>query len=170
MSIPPRADLTAAPVAGTDATGVLPAAPLSVGAGDPATPLVRLRRLGIRVCVLYTAVTVTSSVLALTQGQETDTHLHLLARLVFVLIGLGAFELVDALRRRYAGAPVWLVAVAGYLVAMVAILSGLWVFAATGGELHPDAYRDAFWNFTAVGLVVIVVIALRDGVRSRRRR
>ena len=170
MSIPPRADLTAAPVAGTDATGVLPAAPLSVGAGDPATPLVRLRRLGIRVCVLYTAVTVTSSVLALTQGQETDPHLHLLARLVFVLIGLGAFELVDALRRRYVGAPVWLVAVAGYLVAMVAILSGLWVFAATGGELHPDAYRDAFWNFTAVGLVVIVVFAVRDAVRSRRRR
>ena len=170
MSIPPRADLTAAPVAGTDATGAVPAAPRSVGAGDPATPLVRLRRLGIRVCVLYTAVTVTSSVLALTQGQETDTHLHLLARLVFVLIGLGAFELVDALRRRYAGAPVWLVAVAGYLVAIVAILSGLWVFAATGGELHPDAYRDAFWNFTAVGLVVIVVFAVRDAVRSRRRR
>lgn len=120
--------------------------------------------------MLYTVLTVTSSVLALTQGQETDTHLHLLARLVFVLIGLGAFELVDALRRRYAGAPAWLVAVAGYLVAIVAILAGLWVFAATGGELHPNAYRDAFWNFTAVGLGVILVFAVRDRVRSRRRR
>ncbi|TVP68720.1 MAG: hypothetical protein EA340_08325 [Nitriliruptor sp.] len=134
------------------------------------TPLARLRRFGLRVCVLYTALTVTSSVLALAQGQESDTHVHLLARLAFVLIGLGAFEVVDGLRRRYATAPVWLVAVAGYLVAIVAILVGLWLFAATGGELHPNAYRDAFWNFTAVGLVVIVVFAVRDAIRARRRR
>ena len=130
----------------------------------------RLRRFGVRVCVLYTLLTLTSSVLALYSGQETDTHLHLLARLVFVLIGLGAVEVVDGLRRRYASARTWLLAVAGYLVAIAAIMAGLWVFAATGGELHPDAYRDAFLNFTAVGLLVVVVFAVRDAVRSRRQR
>ncbi len=134
------------------------------------TPLRRLGRFAVRVCVLYTVLTVTSSVLAVVQGQETDTHVHLLARLAFVLIGLGAFELVDELRRRATHAPRWLLAVAGYLVAVVAIMAGLWVFAATGGELHPNAYRDAFWNFTAVGLVVVVAVAVRDLIAARRRR
>lgn len=133
------------------------------------TGVAQLRRFGVRVCVLYTLLTLTSSALALASGQETDTHVHLLARLVFVLIGLGAVEVVDALRRRYLAAPGWLLAVAGYLVAVVAIMTGLWVFAATGGELHPDAYRDAFLNFTAVGLLVVVVFVVRDAIRARRR-
>ncbi|WP_462418372.1 DUF6608 family protein [Kytococcus sp. Marseille-QA3725] len=33
-------------------------------------------------------------------------------------------------------------------------------------ELHPDAYRDIFLNFTAVAVVVMVVLA----VLERRRR
>ncbi len=128
----------------------------------------RLRRFGVRVCVLYTLLTVTSSGWALSAGQDTDTHLHLLARLVFVCIGLGAVELVQAVRRRSPGSSGWLVGTVGYLVAVAAILTGLWVFAATGGDLHPDAYRDAFWNFTAVGVGVVAVLAIRDRVRARR--
>ena len=170
MSTRPHTDLAAVPVDGPGDPAATSDARRSAWGAEPVTPLARLRRFGVRVCVLYTVLTVTSSVLALAQGQETDTHVHLLARLAFVLIGLGAFELVDGLRRRYAGAPLWLVAAAGYLVALVAIMVGLWVFAATGGELHPNAYRDAFWNFTAVGLGVILVFAVRDRVRSRRRR
>ena len=133
------------------------------------TAAARWRRFAVRACVLYTVLTVVSSSLALATGQETDTHVHLLVRLVFVLIGLGAFEAVDALRRRYPGAPSWSLALAGYLVAVLAILVGLRVFAATGGDLHPNAYRDAFLNFTAVGVGVIAVVAVRDAVRSRRR-
>ena len=170
MSTRPHTDLAAAPVGGDGEPAATSAAGRTARGAGPATPLARLLRFGLRACVLYTVLTVASSVLALAQGQETDTHVHLLARLAFVLIGLGAFELVDGLRRRYATAPVWLVAAAGYVVAIVAIMVGLWVFAATGGELHPNAYRDAFWNFSAVGLVVIVAFAVRDAIRSRRRR
>ncbi len=170
MSTRPQTELAAVPVGGPEDPAATSEARRTAWGAGPVTPLARIRRFGVRVCVLYTVLTVTSSVLALAQGQETDTHVHLLARLAFVLIGLGAFELVDGLRRRYAGAPLWLVAAAGYLVALVAIMVGLWVFAATGGELHPNAYRDAFWNFTAVGLGVILVFAVRDRVRSRRRR
>ena len=119
--------------------------------------------------MLYTVLTLLSSGLALARGQETDSHVHLLARLVFVLLGLGAFELVDGLRRRYPDAPLWLLGVVGYLAALMAVLAGLWVFGLTGGELHPDAYRDAFLNFTAVGLGLIVAFAIRDRVRARSR-
>lgn len=170
MSTRPHTGIAAGSLRGTDVAAVPSATDGTVGGVGAPTPLARLRRFGVRVCVLYTVLTVTSSVLALAEGQETDTHVHLLARLAFVLIGLGAFELVDGLRLRYAGAPGWLLAVAGYLVAILAIMAGLWVVAATGGELHPNAYRDAFWNFTAVGLVVVLVFAIRDAVRSRRQR
>ncbi len=146
-------------------------APGPTSAGRPRTTAsARLRRFGVRVCVLYTVLTVVSSSWALFDGRETDTHLHLLVRLVFVLVGLGAFEAVDLVRSRSTDAPGWLIGVVAYLAALAAILSGLWVFAATGGQLHPDAYRDAFWNFTAVGVGVAVVLIARGWVRGRRRR
>ena len=148
-------------------------------AGEPAVPRrdaprrgltagQRWQRFGVRVGVLYTVLTVISSTIALTSGQETDTHVHLLTRLVFVVIGLGAVELVDLVRRR-TEAPTWLVVAVGYLVAIAGILLALRVYAATGGELHPDAERDALINVTAVAVGVSAVAWVWSRFRSRGR-
>jgi hypothetical protein len=123
------------------------------------------RRTLIRICVLYTAVTLVGSVYALATGQTTDTHVHLLLRLGFVVVGVGAFDLYDLLRLWFPGARDGLLGATAYVTAVAAILSGMWLWGAAGGELHPDAFRDGFLNFTGVGLVVAAVLALRDKVR-----
>ncbi len=44
----------------------------------------------ILICIVYTILTVTSSGIALLQGQTTDTHVHLLMRFVVTFLGIGS--------------------------------------------------------------------------------
>jgi hypothetical protein len=144
-----------------DASGGAPArGPLTVPA--------RLRRYLVSVSALFTVLTVVSSTIALASGQETDTHLHLLMRLLFVMLGLGAFELVDALRQRHPGAPLVVLALAGSAMLVLAIVASLWISGQAGVDLHPDAYRDAVLNVGVVGVVLVVLAAIVD-LRRRRR-
>jgi peptidoglycan/LPS O-acetylase OafA/YrhL len=144
-----------------DASGAAPA-------GEGLTLPARLRRYVVSVSVLFTVLTVVSSTIALASGQETDTHLHLLMRLLFVMLGLGAFELVAALRERLPGAPLAVLALAGSAVLVVAIVASVWISGRAGVDLHPNAYRDAVLNVGVVGVVLVVLAAIVD-LRRRRR-
>jgi peptidoglycan/LPS O-acetylase OafA/YrhL len=128
----------------------------------------RLRRYVVSVCVLYTVLTLVSSTIALASGQETDTHLHLLMRLLFVMLGLGAFEVVAAFRQRRPGTPLVVLALAGSAVLVVAIVASVWVSGLAGVDLHPNAYRDAVLNVGVVGVVLVALSAIID-LRRRRR-
>jgi peptidoglycan/LPS O-acetylase OafA/YrhL len=148
------------------------AAARRVGASRPIPPgptvRARLRRYVVSVCVLYTVLTLVSSTIALASGQETDTHLHLLMRLLFVMLGLGAFELVAALRQRRPGTPLVVLALAGSAVLVVAIVASVWISGLAGVDLHPNAYRDAVLNVGVVGVVLVALSAIID-LRRRRR-
>lgn len=122
------------------------------------------RRTALRVSVLYTALTVISSGYALAVGQSTDTHVHLLMRLGFVCVGIGAVDLYDLMRHR-ARLRRWVSVVIAYSASVAVIMSGMWLWGATGGDLHPDAFRDGFLNFTGVGVVLVMVLAVVDRVR-----
>lgn len=124
-----------------------------------------LRRTLVRIAVVYTALTVTSSGFAVVTGQETDTHVHLLLRLAFVIVGIGSLDLYDLMRQRLTHVPRWVLGAATYMGGVVAIMSGIWLWGAAGGELHPDAFRDGFLNFTGVGVVLAMIIAVVDRVR-----
>lgn len=124
------------------------------------------RRTLVRVSVLYTAVTITSSGYALATGHGTDTHVHLLLRLGFVIVGIGALDLYDLMRQRLPHVPPWVSGAAAYLGGVVAIMSGMWLWGAAGGDLHPDAFRDGFYNFTGVGVVIAMTIAVVHSVRG----
>jgi hypothetical protein len=128
------------------------------------------RRTLVRVSVLYTAVTLVSSGYALASGQGTDTHVHLLLRLGFVIVGIGALDLYDLMRQRLLHVPQWVLGAAAYLGGVAAIMAGMWLWGAAGGDLHPDAFRDGLLNFTGVGVVLAVIIAAVDRGRSRARR
>ncbi len=145
---------------------------LDTSGGGPArdglTVVARLRRYLVSVSVLFTVLTVVSSTIALASGQETDTHLHLLMRLLFVMLGLGAFELVDALRQRHPGAPLVVLALAGSAVLVLAIVASVWITGQAGVDLHPNAYRDAVLNVGLVGVVLVVIAAIVDLHRRRR--
>ncbi|MFU8841892.1 MAG: DUF6608 family protein [Nitriliruptoraceae bacterium] len=128
----------------------------------------RLRRYVVSVCVLYTVLTLVSSTIALASGAETDTHLHLLMRLLFVMLGLGAFELVAALRQRRPDAPLAVLALLGSVVLALAIVASVWLSGRAGVDLHPNAYRDALVNVGVVGLVLVALSAIID-LRRRSR-
>jgi peptidoglycan/LPS O-acetylase OafA/YrhL len=128
----------------------------------------RLRRYLLGVSVVYTALTVISRSLALASGQATDTHLHLLMRLLFVMLGLGTFELIAALRQRFPQARLAVLGLVGFAILMAAVVLSVWVTGQAGLELHPDVYRDAMLNVGAVGVVLVAISAIID-VRRRRR-
>jgi hypothetical protein len=88
----------------------------------------------------------------------------------FVIVGIGALDLYDLMRQRLRRVPRWVLGAAAYLVGVVAIMSGMWLWGAAGGDLHPDAFRDGFLNFTGVGVVLAMVIAVVDRVRGRAQR
>ena len=138
-------------------------APASQGGLPPLT----LRRAAVLVCVLYTLLTVTSSSLALLQGIEADSHLHLLARFAITLLGVGSVGVYGLLHRRFRRAPTVTAALATYVVAMTTVLAVTWAFGRIE-PLHPDAYRDITLNFTVIYVCVTGVLFGLVGWRRRR--
>lgn len=132
-------------------------------------PRLTLRRGAILVGVLYTVLTVVSSGLALLRGIETDTHLHLLARFVITVVGVGFLGVYDLLSRRLPRAPAATAAAATYVVAMATVLALTWAIGRIE-PLHPDAYRDITLNFTTVYLGVAAALFAVAGWRRRHTR
>ncbi|TVR33071.1 MAG: hypothetical protein EA388_11325 [Nitriliruptor sp.] len=129
-------------------------------------PALTWRSTAVLVCVLYTALTVTSSSLALLRGIETDTHLHLLARFAITLVGVGFISVYGRLYRRFRRAPAVTAALLTYVIAMATVLVVTWAFGRIE-PLHPDAYRDITLNFTTIYLGVAVVLLGLAGWRRR---
>jgi len=110
----------------------------------------------IIVCVLFTVLTVTSSVFGLFTGARTVDHFHILMRFTITLLALGSLYLFDWLKNlRF-----YQVHIIHYVLTMSAVfllvfLSGFFV------SLHPDAYRDIFLNYTIVylGVTLFEVVA-----------
>lgn len=106
----------------------------------------------ITICVLFTIITLLSSVLGLFQGHETADHIHILSRFVIVVLAIGSLLIFDWLRHF----PFALTHLIHYVVTMLIIFlmmfgMGFFVF------LHPNAYRDIFLNYTAIYIGVVAV-------------
>lgn len=116
-----------------------------------------LKNVLILICIAYTILTVVSSSLGLLQGQSTDTHLHIIMRFVVTSLGILSILIFNLF-------PSWpLAAIYGlhYAVTMGAIFllirtSGYFI------DLHPNAFRDIFLNFTAVYIPVSLVFMIRN--------
>ncbi len=105
----------------------------------------------ILICIVYTLLTVTSSGYAMLVGRTTDTHFHLLARFVVTTIGIYSILIFNLLPRW----PLWLMFASHYTLTMGIILMLVWV-SGFFVELHPDAYRDIFLNFTPIYLLFAI--------------
>lgn len=157
------------PTVGSPRETALPPDRVGGGTGWWLTGGGRLRGYLGSVGVLFTVLTVISSTIALGSGEQAASHRHLLLRLLFVVLGLGAVELVVVLRRRLPSVPLVVHAVAGTVVLLAAVVLSLWVAGQAGVELHPDAYRDAVLNVAAVGVGLTLLSAGADLLRRRRR-
>jgi len=111
----------------------------------------------ILICVVYTLLTVTSSIYGLVVGRITDTNVHLLLRFLITAIGIGSI-LIFNLFPRWNLVGIFALhygLVMGFIL-IVIWASGLFI------ELHTDAYRDIFLNFTPIYLVVAACFLIKD--------
>ncbi|WP_241078428.1 DUF6608 family protein [Natranaerofaba carboxydovora] len=115
----------------------------------------------ILICVVYTLLTITSSGYALLVGITTATHFHLLARFAVTAIGIGSILMFNLFPRW----PLWVMFALHYTATMGIIFLLMWV-SSFFIELHPDAYRDIFFNFTPIYLLIAAIFVIRNKFRK----
>ena len=108
------------------------------------------------ICIAYTAITVFSSILSLTQGRLHDTHAHLLIRLAICAIAIGSLYIFEWFKTLHHLA----VTALHFLGTLVLVFALVWGYGLVG-ELHPNAYRDVFLNYCGVYLVFSIFLSIR---------
>ena len=95
-------------------------------------------------------------------GQVTDTNSHIINRGVVVLIAIITITLFDKIKHR----SKILSYLIPYSISMSIVFAYVWI---TGfwEELHPNAYRDIFLNFTVVSIVMAGAITAKDYIKAK---
>jgi len=116
----------------------------------------------ILICIVYTLLTVTSSGYALLVGRTMETHFHLSARFAVTSIGIGSILMFSLLLHW----PLWAVFLIHYTATMGIIFGLIWL---SGNfiELHPDAFRDIFLNFTPIYFLIAAGFLIRNKHRRK---
>lgn len=118
-------------------------------------------------CFTFTFLTVLSSFVALLQGQEHDTHIHIISRFFVTLIGIGSFYLFMFLKKIMKNSCFLIVTSVHYMITMSFIFIFIWV-QGKFLELHPNAYRDIFWNFSLVYLGIASIYYLYEKYKMKK--
>lgn len=116
--------------------------------------------------VIYTAITLLSSVLYLSNGvyEDPSGNWHELDRAIILLIGIAAFELCTNLPVK----PLILRYVAAYVPSQLLAFAYVW-FSGLREPLAKTAYRDIWINFTCLFLLLCMVNTVVDICRKKRR-
>lgn len=121
------------------------------------------KKILILFCIIFTFATLISCIINLALGYETDTYIHILDRAVLTLIGSIAFTLIQELNPKSKVLGFLYPYGASILLAMLYVyISGLYQ------ELHQNAYRDVFLNFTIVFIVVYCCQKAYEKIRKKR--
>lgn len=117
------------------------------------SPLIVKNKLSVT-CILFTGITLAASTLGMaTEGfGSTSDNFHIWSRFAIVVVAIGSLYLFDWLQSW----PLRVVHAVHYLATMAIILVAVWL-AGFAIDLHPDAYRDIFLNYTGVYLILVVV-------------
>lgn len=103
-------------------------------------------------CLIYTFATIISSSLQLYMGSLTDTNSHILNRAIIVLIAVIIITLFENIKFQNKVLSYLI----PYIISMIIVFSYVWI-SGNFVELHPNAYRDIFLNFTGVTIIYCVV-------------
>ena len=116
--------------------------------------------------VIYTAITLLSSVLYLSNGvyEDPSGNWHELDRAIILLIGIAAFELCTNLPVK----PLILRYVMAYIPSQLLAFAYVW-FSGLREPLAKTAYRDIWINFTCLFLLLCMVNTVVDICRKKRR-
>lgn len=119
---------------------------------------------GLIYCVLFTLTTIFSSIIQLTiLSAEFDSNAHILNRAVVVLIGTCAFQLVRQANFKFKPFNV----IVPYCISMGIVFLYVYI-AGFFEELHPNAYRDIFLNYTVIFIIVTVITTIYDHLKNRK--
>lgn len=116
----------------------------------------------ILICIVYTLLTITSYGYALLVGRTMETHFHLLARFAVTSIGIGSILMFNLLPRL----PLWAMFAINYTATMGIIFGIMWL-SVYFIELHPDAFRDIFLNFTTIYFLIAAGFLIRNKYREK---
>ena len=114
------------------------------------------------ICILFALLTLFSSLSQAMEGVARDVHLHILFRFLICTIAILSTVVFDWMPSKPA-----LALVTHYLVAL-ALVMALVCLSQFIAPLHPNAYRDVFFNFSAIYAAVIAAEHL-FGNRSAQR-
>ena len=116
-------------------------------------------------CIVFSAATIVSSIIQLCMGQVTDTNSHIINRAVICIIGVLIITLIVNIKTKNR----LLSCIISYTISMPIVFAYVWI---TGffEELHPNAYRDIFLNFTIAFIIVAVTLTLIQYLRLKKRK
>lgn len=116
-------------------------------------------------CVIFTITTLVSSVLQLYRGQITDTNAHIIDRGVIILIAIITITLFSKIKLKNK----MISYLTSYSISMLIVFTYVWI-SSFWEELHPNAYRDIFLNFTIVYILVIIAITIIDYLKNKKQK
>ena len=116
--------------------------------------------------IIYTAITLLSSILYLRNGiyEDPSGNWHELDRAMILLIGIAAFELCTNLPVK----PLILRYVTAYIPSLLLAFAYVW---STGlrEPLAKTAYRDIWINFTSLFVILCIINTVTDVCKKKRR-
>lgn len=114
--------------------------------------------------VIFTLVTLSSSIYQLFDGQANDTNAHILIRALFTFVGVGFYSLFSYISIK----NVYVKLIVQYTVSIIFIFIIVWGIGFFG-ELSKTAYRDAFFNWSLVFLAVVIIKSIITKIRSKEK-
>lgn len=107
----------------------------------------------IMCCMVFSSVTIFSSLLQLYNGRPTDGNIHIIFRGLLVLMGVCSFQAFRAYKKN---SKIIFIAI-HYSITMMAALFGVWCLGFFD-ELAQYAYRDSFLNYSVIYIVVAIIV------------
>ncbi len=114
--------------------------------------------------VIFTLITLISSIYQLFSGQTTDTNAHILIRGIFTLVGVGFYGMFSYINIKNTYVKI----IAQYTVSIISIFIIVWGIGFFG-ELSKTAYRDAFLNWSFIFLSVVFLKSIITKIRNKNK-
>ena len=121
----------------------------------------KIKNFFITYSVIFTVTTVCSSFIQLQYGQLEDTNFHILTRAVVVFIGVEIIYLEKNLKFKSK--------ILSFLVPYIISMNTVFLVVFISGffePVHPNGYRDIFFNFTAMYLIIELLIFIYKNVKQ----
>lgn len=116
------------------------------------------------IAIIFTLITISSSLLNLALGIKTDTNFHILARFVLTAIGVSSLYIFKWLNHL----PSYLAHLTHYVVTLLLVFIVVWLSQIIE-PLSQNAYRDVFFNYTGIYIIVSIMYGLILYYKKKKR-